>query len=122
MIFTHKRPQNWRELQDLTAEFLRGAGYEAITPCIIETVRGEVEVDVLIETPFEFVKTIVCECKCWNTRVTKEKVHAFRSVVYDFGAELGLMISSRGYQSGAERAAKYSNVRLETWEGFLEII
>ncbi|MDZ5726890.1 MULTISPECIES: restriction endonuclease [unclassified Acetobacterium] len=84
--------------------------------------RGTVEVDVYIETPNELVKQILCECKYWNTPVTKEKVHAFRTVVYDSGAELGIMISKNGYQSGAIDAAKYSNIRLETWESFLNII
>lgn len=34
----------------------------------------------------------------------------------------GIIISKNGYQSGAIETAKYSNVRLETWDSFLEII
>lgn len=122
MIFTHRKPQTWQELQNLTAEYLTVAGYQAITPYELETARGTVEVDVYIETPNELVKHIVCECKHWNTPVTKEKIHAFRTVVHDCGAELGIFISKNGYQSGAIEAAKYSNIRLETWESFLNII
>lgn len=122
MKFTYRVPQNWRELQDLVAEYLIVAGYTAITPYEIYTARGKVEVDVYIEAPYELVKHIICECKYWDTPVTKEKIHAFRTVVYDSGAELGIIVSKNGYQAGAIEAAKFSNIRLETWESFLGII
>lgn len=122
MKFTNRVPTNWKELQDFVAEYLIVAGYRAITPCEIDTVRGKVEVDVCVESPYDLVKRIVCECKYWSTPVTKEKVHAFRTVVHDCGAELGIIISKSGYQSGAIEAAKFSNVRLETWDTFLELV
>lgn len=68
------------------------------------------------------VKRIVCECKFWNSSVPKEKVHAFRTVVQDSGASLGLLISQAGFQSGAIEAANLSNVRLMTWNEFTDII
>ena len=120
--FTNRVPTNWKELQDLVADYLITAGYKAITPYEIDTVRGKVEIDVCIESPYDLVKRIICECKYWSTPVTKEKVHAFRTVIYDCGAELGIIISKSGYQSGAIEAAKFSNVRLETWETFLALI
>lgn len=52
----------------------------------------------------------------------KEKVHAFRAVVQDSGASLGLLISKVGFQSGAIEAANYSNVQLITWQQFTSII
>lgn len=122
MKFTDRYPTTWRELQDDVALLLNQAGYHAISPCIIETVRGNVEVDVLVESPDELVKKIVCECKFWNSAVPKEKVHAFRTTVQDSGASLGLLISSTGFQSGAIEAARLSNVKLMTWEEFTEII
>lgn len=122
MKFTNREPNNWKELQDFVAEYLSTAGYKASTPYEIDTARGKVEVDVYIESPYELVKHIVCECKYWSTPVTKEKIHAFRAVVQDIGAELGIIISKNGYQSGAIEAANYSNVRLETWDSFLRII
>lgn len=122
MKFTHREPTDWKELQDFIADYLITAGYKATTPFEIDTARGKVEVDVYIESPYELVKHIVCECKWWNTPVTQEKIHAFRTVVQDIGAELGIIISKNGYQSGAIETAKYSNVRLETWDSFLEII
>ena len=120
--FTNRAPTDWKDLQNLVAEYLNIAGYKAITPYEIETVRGSIEIDVYIQSPYDLVKRIVCECKYWNTRVTKEKEHAFRTVVADCGAELGIIISKSGYQSGAIQAAQFSNVRLETWDTFLELI
>jgi hypothetical protein len=122
MKFTNREPKDWKNLQDLVAEYLSVAGYKATTLYEIETVRGKVEIDVYVESPYELVKHIVFECKYWNSSVTKEKIHAFRTVVLDSGAELGVMISKNGYQSGAIEAAEYSNVRLETWNSFLKII
>lgn len=122
MKFIEKCPSTWEELQDLVAQLLNQAGYHAVSPCTIDTVRGTVEVDVFVESPDVFVKTIICECKFWKTPVTKEKVHAFRTVVHDSGAALGLLISRVGFQSGAVEAAKLSNVRLLTWEEFTDQI
>lgn len=122
MKMTNKYPQHWRDLQDLSAEFLREAGYDAISPYEIETVRGKVEVDIYVEAPHELAKKIICECKYWDTPVPKEKVHAFRTVVNDSGSTLGIMISKAGYQSGALEASKCSNVMLLTWEEFLSLI
>lgn len=122
MKFTDRSPATWKELQDDVALFLNQSGYHAISPCTIETVRGKVEVDVFVESPDELVKKIVCECKFWNSPVPKEKVHAFRTVVQDSGASLGLLISQAGFQSGAIEAANLSNVRLVTWKEFTDII
>jgi len=122
MVFTTYVPKTWKDLQNAVADYLSVAGYNTITPCTIETARGNVEVDVFIEASHELVKHIICECKLWNTRIPKEKVHAFRTVVHDCGADIGIIISKNGYQAGAIEAAKYSNVRLETWGSFTTII
>jgi restriction system protein len=45
-------------------------------------------------------------------------IHAFRTVVADSGANLGYIVSSGGFQSGAFTTAELSNVRLVTWEEF----
>lgn len=122
MKFTDRCPATWKELQDDVALLLNQSGYRAVSPCTIDTVRGKVEVDVLVESPDELVKRIVCECKFWNSSLPKEKVHAFRTVVQDSGASLGLLISQAGFQSGAIEAANLSNVRLMTWNEFTDII
>ncbi|MEY8367687.1 restriction endonuclease [Anaerovoracaceae bacterium 42-11] len=122
MNFTDRCPSTWRELQDDVALLLSQAGYQVVSPCTIETARGSVEVDVLVKSPDEFIKKIICECKYWSSPIPKEKVHAFRTVVSDSGAYLGLIISKCGFQSGSIEAAKYSNVQLLTWEQFTNLI
>jgi hypothetical protein len=85
----------------------------------IKTVRGTVNVDVYAEDVTQTPSAVcLCECKHWSTAVSKDVVHAFRTVVSDFGASWGFLISSGGFQSGAIEAATYSNVRLQTWEEF----
>lgn len=122
MKFIESEPTTWRELQDRVCALLNECGYNAQSPKTIETVRGKVEVDVFIESPDELVKKIICECKYWESAVPKEKVHAFRTVVADAGASLGLLISKCGFQSGAVEAAKYSNIVLLTWDEFVELL
>ena len=122
MIFTDNAPKTWKELQDRVASLLCRAGYNAMSSYKIDTVRGAVEIDVFVESPDPLIKTIICECKYWNTRVSQEKVHAFQTVISNTGASLGLMISKCGFQSGAIEAARFSNVKLVTWEEFTYLI
>ncbi len=122
MKLTNIVPNTWIELQELTAKYLGEAGYNAITPFQMETARGNVEIDVYVEAPDELVKKIIIECKFWNTAIPKEKIHAFRTVVNDSGAALGIIISKNGFQSGAIEAAKYSNILLLNWNDFIKII
>jgi restriction system protein len=60
----------------------------------------------------------LCECKHWASPVSKDVVHSFRTVVADFGASRGFLISSGGFQKGAYEAAEFSNVRLMKWDEF----
>lgn len=62
----------------------------------------------------------ICECKHWNYKVPKSVVHSFRTVVTDFGANFGYLISKSGYQKGAFAAAENSNIKLFTWDEFLK--
>lgn len=122
MILTKEIPADWRDLQDKVCKYLKQAGYQAETTKTIELVRGQVEVDVFATTDDEMLKQFVCECKYWNTSVSQEKIHAFRTVVQDSGSMFGIFISKNGYQKGAIEAAKCSNVILKNWHGFIEMI
>ena len=122
MKFTNREPTHWRDLQSLVAKYLNEADYKAITSHEIDTVRGKVEVDVFVQADTELGKTVLCECKFWNTNIPKEKVHAFRTVILDSGASLGIIISKRGFQKGAIEAAKNANIELKTWDEFLSMI
>jgi hypothetical protein len=122
MQMTNRRPENWRELQELVAYYFNYSGYEAEVSKTIKTVRGQVEIDVFVKARKELGENIICECKFWNTPIPQEKIHAFRTVVNDSGASLGIIISKIGFQSGAYLAAENSNVKLLTWEEFLDLL
>lgn len=112
-------PNRWRDLQNSVCKILNECGLAAETPKIIETVRGNVETDVYAVDEEAKPKIIyICECKNWNSRVPQEKVHAFRTVMSDFGANVGLMISTKGFQSGAYKASENTNVMLLDWTEF----
>lgn len=122
MKITSDTPKDWRNLQNLVCKYLNEAGYKAETPKTIELVRGKVEVDVYATADNELIKMFVCECKNWSNPVPKEKVHAFRTVVADSGATVGILISKSGFQQGAIDAAYCSNVLLKDWDGFIGMI
>jgi hypothetical protein len=52
------------------------------------------------------------ECKFWEKPVSQETVHSFRTVVSDYGANLGFIVSKNGFQSGSYEAATNTNIRL----------
>jgi|GEM_PF-3448137 len=57
-------------------------------------------------------RTIV-EAKCWDERVTPEKVDAFKTTLDDIpGQPKGIMITSKGFQTGAQRFADTYGIKL----------
>lgn len=115
-------PSDWRDLQNRAARVLRECGLEADTDREIALARGTVKVDVLArDTAATPPALYICECKHWQAPVSKDVVHAFRTVVTDSGAHLGFLISSGGFQSGTHNAASHSNLKLVTWFEFQEI-
>jgi len=106
---------DWRQYQDETAAFFREQGCSAEVEAKVQGVRAEHEIDVWVT--FERLG-IECkwavECKLWNSRVPKEKVLAVKAIVDDVGADKGLIISEKGFQSGAYDATQGSNIALIT--------
>lgn len=88
------------------------------TPEGLPLARGEVNVDVYALERTSPPNVVIVECKNWAAAVNKNVVHAFRSVVGDSGANIGLLVSAGGFHSGAHEAAQYTNVRLLDWAGF----
>jgi restriction system protein len=122
MLIENCEPNTWQELEDWVTRILSEAGFRAQRGWALETVRGSVNVDVVA---FDDVITppalTLFECKYWKERVTQTVVHAFRTIVMDSGANTGLIVSRRGFQSGAEAAAQFSNIRLLDWYEFQEL-
>ena len=120
-MITEKSPARWQELQEWTAQILRECGWSAETGVTVQTVRGRAEIDVLateIVQGREY-QTLI-ECKNWTSRIPKNVVHGFRTVVADVGANNGYIISRAGFQAGAYEAAANTNVKLLSWQEFQE--
>ena len=115
-------PNDWRDLQNKVAQILQECGFSVDIQKDINTVRGIVNIDVIAQDiTRKPISTYLCECKHWQTRVPKSVVHSFRTVVADYGANWGFIISSGGFQRGACEAAVKTNIRLLVWEEFQEI-
>lgn len=114
-------PLDWRDLQLKVGKIFSDMGFETGIEQNIETVRGLVNVDVLAVRKTKSIAEInIVECKLWSKKVSKQVVHAFRTVITDYGANVGYIVSKRGFQKGAYGAAEKSNVHLLTFEEFQE--
>jgi hypothetical protein len=110
-------PTDWRELQNFVAQLFAELGCDIRVGEHVQLVRGEKEIDVIVRDPSTVPASIyLCECKFWSTRIPQEVVHAFRTVVADFGAHRGFIISRVGFQSGAEKAVANTNIDLVTFD------
>jgi Restriction endonuclease len=112
MIFDTE-PQNWTELQDYVGQMFNECGFETEISKVVELVRGKKEIDVYTQdTKSEYKPIILVECKFWNKPISQETIHSFRTVVADFGANIGFIVSKNGFQKGSYEASKKTNIKL----------
>lgn len=117
MLIPAKDIRDWKDLQDKVAELFREMGYDVMSPYLLKHVRGSKEVDVYVRDPRTSVPSVILiECKHWKSNLPQEVVHGFRSVMADSGANTGIIVVTKGFQSGAEEADDFTNVELRTWE------
>jgi hypothetical protein len=120
-LITSLTPNGWRDLENTVADILRECGMAVQQQINVPLPRGSVDLDVLADEIIDGIRSkIVCECKDWRTNVPREKVHAFRTVMDETGANRGYIISRVGFQIGAVEAANATNVELLTFEQFQE--
>lgn len=114
-----KKPEDWCDLQDKVGKILEDCGFETLVEALIKTARGDVKVDVLsIDQTHKTEIRYLCECKYWDKNVSQTVIHAFNTVVNNYGGDIGFIVSKKGFQKGCFEAAKYTNIRLVTWEEF----
>lgn len=114
-----QQPKNWKDLQVKVAEILSVCGYQCKVEKNIQTIRETINVDVLATNSQDIPSSIIiCECKYWNSKVPKTVIHSFRTTVADFGANYGIIISKKGFQSGCFEAVKNTNILLLDWTEF----
>ncbi len=118
-MITNYFPKNWRDLQKKASKIIHQSGLQVTIAKKLRTVRGKVEIDIYVEEHIKHQKLIIlCECKHWKTNVPQSVVHSFRTIMQDIGAHIGYIISSKGFQKGAYKAAKNSNIELLSWPEF----
>jgi hypothetical protein len=105
----------WREYQEQTADFFHWLGYQATPDQKLTGARGEHRIDVAVRfSKHEFSCLWIVECKLWARNVPKEKVLTFQSIVEDVGADKGIMLSEKGFQSGCFTCASSTNILLSS--------
>ena len=115
-------PVDWKDLQEKVRQVFLEIGCFAETGKKIETVRGEVEIDVYVKDATKIPEMIyLCECKYWDSTIPQSVIHSFQTVASNYGAHLGYIISKKGFQRGAYNATRNSNVQLLTWNQFQEM-
>lgn len=112
MIFDNE-PNNWKELQNFVGQMFNECGFDTEVSKVVDLVRGKKEIDVYTQdNSNEYKPIILVECKFWASPISQETIHSFRTVVADFGANLGFIVSKNGFQSGSYEAVKNTNIRL----------
>ncbi|SRR5258708_1949439 len=114
---------HWEEYQDQAADFYRTLGLNATVNQQIEGVRGIHKLDVFVQgavfgIPFKWV----VECKDWKSNIPKAKVLVLASIIQDVGADKGFLLSEVGFQSGAIRVARNSNITLSSIADLRDVV
>lgn len=118
-VITTREPEDWRGLQLDVATIFAECGLSVEVEKTVQLARGHAEIDVLaVETIGGRTHKIFCECKHWKSAVPQHVIHSFRTVVAEGGANVGYVITSSAFQSGAFSAAELRNLRLVTWPEF----
>lgn len=59
---------------------------------------------------------LVVDCKQWNRKPDVKAVEAFAGLKKDVGANLGIMISTKGFSKAAHRTAEHEGIKLYRYE------
>lgn len=108
----------WRQYQRDAAALLGELGFTTAVEEKITSARGVThEIDVSARRNVAGVEILwVVECKFWRTPIGKEKVAALAAICDDIGADRGLIMSEKGFQSGAWTMATGRSISLTSLE------
>jgi predicted helicase len=120
MQIFEKEPSDWQDLQVKVAKLFADLNFTVEVEKDIKTARETVNVDVIANYNSFPKESILVECKFWTSAIPKTIIHAFRTVVGDYGANTGYIISRNGFQQGAYEATSNSNIVLMTFGEFQE--
>lgn len=69
-MLSKREPATWQELQEMVAQVLIECGFATEVEKKIQSVRGEVEIDVYAEEKvFNRLNIILFECKYWKSKI-----------------------------------------------------
>jgi len=115
MIFSEIK--DWKDLQNKVCDLLNQSGFIAEKEKDVETPRGEMEIDVYAYDPNSIDKiTYIVECKNWNKNVNQDVIHSFTTRMNETGGNLGYIISKKGFQKGAKKYIRSTNINLFTFQ------
>ena len=107
--------RDWEEEQESAASFFRSLGMDARTNESVAGARGVHSVDVVARKASAGIEQIwLVECKRRHRRVEKLHVAALAEIVKDVGADRGILLSEGGFQAGAIRMARSTNITLSS--------
>lgn len=118
MIIRNHEVTDWHDLERRVKQLFQEMGYRADSPHTISlSGRGSKEIDVYVQDERASVRHVcLVECKWWETHVPQDIVHAFCTVMIGAGANIGFIVSKKGFQSGAHEAATATNINLLSFE------
>lgn len=115
---TSDRPE-WQRYQHEVAEMLSELGFTTKVEEAVPGIRATHDVDVTARITSAGVAQLwIVECKKWKRAVPKERILAFSAIVADVGADRGLVFAENGFQAGAIRAARNTNLTLTSLVDF----
>jgi hypothetical protein len=92
---------------------LRALGLTVEIEKRVEGARGAHSLDVWVTGKIQsFNVRWVVECKDWRCNIPKEKVLALQAIAQDIGADRAFLLSETGFQAGAIRCARLTNITL----------
>jgi hypothetical protein len=107
----------WKAYQESAAAHYRELGLSATTDETIVGARGKHAVDVVVRGSRAGVEFLwLIECKWWNRAISKAAVLTLSGVMLDVGADRGIILSRKGFQSGARAMADKSSITLTSLE------
>ena len=109
------RPNDGRALEQAVARYFAANGYETSCNQVIEGRSGAPhEIDVLAVRPDPLARVkVAIECKSWRSPIEKAVLSKLDYVMRDCGLNKGIVVSTGGFRSGAERAA--AELGIDLW-------
>lgn len=118
MFTSIDKVKDWQDLQEKVKEFFIELGYRAETNKAVKLANnGTANVDVYAEKgDSPLAQKILFECKYWNSDIPRGVVQSFKMDVQEAGANFGIIVSKKGFQSGAYEGTTLTTVKLYTFE------